>query len=168
MVKVQKTNIKNVLFKNTLGIIIFFLIIFALSGYFQENKKENREITLTELVNDINSEKISSIKNINEKIEILYKDESVKFSKKETQSSLTETLSNMGVDKTKLALTSIEIKDDKSLGYILLSILPFLFPIILFFLIIWFFSRGIKGAGGQAFSFGSSKARFMDHNGVKQ
>jgi ATP-dependent Zn protease len=99
---------------------------------------------------------------LNEKIEILYKDETIKFSKKETQSSLTETLSNLGVDKTKLALTSIEIKDDKSIGYILGSILPFIFPIILFFLIIWFLSRGMKGAGGQAFSFGSSKATSLE------
>lgn len=168
MVKVKQTNIKSVLYKNILGIILFFLIIFGLSSYFQDNKKEDENITLTQLVNDINSEKISSIKNINDKIEIVYKDETIKFSKKENQASLTETLSNLGVDKTKLALTPIEIQDDKSAGYILTSILPFLFPIILFVLIIWFLSRGIKGAGGQAFSFGSSRAKLMNPDGQKQ
>lgn len=168
MVKVKKTNIKTILLKNTLGIIIFFLIIFGLGGYFQKNKKEVKNITLTELVNDINSEKITSIKNTNEKIDIVYKDGFEKTSKKEGQSSLTETLSNLGVDKTKLALTSIEIKDDRSAGYIFSSILPFLFPIILFFLIIWFLSRGIKGAGGQAFSFGSSRAKLMGDEGQKE
>lgn len=168
MVKVKKTSITNIIIKNTIGIILFFGIIFLLSGYFQEDKKDNKDINLTELVNDINTEKITSIKNINEKIEILYKDGTEKFSKKETQSSLTETLSNLGVDKTKLALTSIEIKEDKSIGYVFVGILPFLFPLLLLIIIIWFFSRGIKGAGGQAFSFGSSRAKLMGPDGQKQ
>jgi cell division protease FtsH len=168
MVKVKKTSITTIIIKNTLGIIIFFGIIFLLSGYFQEDKKEDKNINLTELVNDINTEKITSIKNVNEKIEILYKDGTEKFSQKETQASLTETLSNLGVDKTKLALTSIEIKKDKSAGYIFMNVLPFLFPLLLLIIIIWFFSRGIKGAGGQAFSFGSSRAKLMGTEGQKE
>ena len=143
--KDNKNNIKTILAKNMFGITVFLLLIFILSGYLQKDTEENKNITLTELVNDINSEKIASIENINEKINLVYKDGTEKTSKKEGQSSLTETLSNLGVDKTKLALTSIEIKDDKSAGYIAVSILPFLFPIILFFLIIWFLSRGMKG-----------------------
>ena len=168
MVKVKKTSITTIIIKNILGIVIFFGLIFILGGYFQTDKKDDKNINLTELVNDINTEKITSIKNINEKIDILYKDGTEKFSKKETQSSLTETLSNLGVDKTKLALTSIEIKEDKSVGYIFMNILPFLFPLLLLIIIIWFFSRGIKGAGGQAFSFGSSRARLMGPDGQKQ
>ena len=168
MVKVKKTSITTIIIKNTIGIIIFFGIIFLLSGYFQEDKKDDKNINLTELVNDINAEKITSIKNTNEKIDIVYKDGTEKTSKKETQSSLTETLSNLGVDKAKLALTSIEIKEDKSVGNIFVNILPFLFPLLLLIVVIWFFSRGIKGAGGQAFSFGSSRAKLMGSDGQKQ
>ena len=168
MVKVKKSGFKTILLKNIFGITIFFLLIFAISDYLNKGNTENKNITLTELVNDINLEKVSNIKNINDKIAVTYKDETVKFSKKETQSSLTETLSNLGVDKTKLALTNIEIKDDRSAGYIAASLLPFLFPILLFVFIIWFLSRGMKGAGGQAFSFGSSKARLMHPDGQKQ
>ncbi len=166
--KETKNGLKTILIKNTFGIIVFFIIIFTLSGYLQEDKKVDQNITLTELVNDINTEKITSIQNINEKINIVYKDGTEKTSKKEGQSSLTETLSNLGVDKTKLALTSVEIKDDKSAGYIAASVFPFLFPIILFLLIIWFFSRGMKGAGGQAFSFGSTRAKLMSSDGQKE
>jgi cell division protease FtsH len=168
MVKVKKTSITAIIIKNTIGIIIFFGIIFLLSGYFQEDKKDDKNINLTELVNDINAEKITSIKNTNEKIDIVYKDGTEKTSKKETQSSLTETLSNLGVDKVKLALTSVEIKEDKSVGNIFVNILPFLFPLLLLIVVIWFFSRGIKGAGGQAFSFGSSRAKLMGSDGQKQ
>lgn len=169
MVKNKKEHsIKTILAKNIFGIIVLFAIIFILSSYLQ-NDKSSQEISLSELVNDINAEKIASIKNINDKIEITYKDKSIKFSKKEKQASLTETLSNLGVDKARLASTTIAIQDDKSLGYIFGSIFPFIFPIILFLLIIWFLSRGMKGVGGgQAFSFGSSRAKLLQPEGQKE
>jgi len=165
----KDTGIKKVLAKNIFGILVFFAIIFILSGYLQDDKKADENINLSQLVNDINAERIASIENVNEKIEVVYKDESVKFSKKETQASLTETLSNLGVDTTKLAQVAIEIKDDDSFGYLFMSILPFLFPVILFIFILWFFSRGMKGmgGGGQAFSFGSSRAKLMNPEGQK-
>ncbi|MBC7982000.1 ATP-dependent zinc metalloprotease FtsH [Candidatus Parcubacteria bacterium] len=170
MVKNKKENsLTKILAKNIFGIIIFFAVIFLLSNYVQGDKKEEQNITLSELVNDINAEKITTIKNINDKIEITYKDDTVKLSKKENDSSLTETLSNLGVDKSKLALASIEIKDDTSFGYIVMNLLPFLFPVILFFLVIWFLTRGMKGVGGgQAFSFGSSRAKLMAPDGQKE
>ncbi len=79
MVKIKKNSLKTILIKNILGIIVFFAIIFIVGDYVKNNKKEDKNITLTELVNDINTEKISSIKNINDKIEIIYKDETKKL-----------------------------------------------------------------------------------------
>ncbi len=103
MAKTKKNGFKSILIKNIIGIVLFFVIIFLIGGYFQKDTKEDVNITLTQLVNDINNEQIKSIKNINDKIEIVYKDETEKFSKKENQSSLTDTFSNLGVDKIKLA-----------------------------------------------------------------
>ncbi|MBC7766749.1 ATP-dependent zinc metalloprotease FtsH [Arenimonas sp.] len=170
MVKNKKeTGFGKIVTKNIIGIILFFVVIFLLANYVQNDKKADQHINLSELVNDINTEKITSIKNVNDKIEVTYKDKTVKFSKKENDASLTDTLSNLGVDKTKLALTSIEIKDDTSFSYILMNLLPFLFPIILFFLVIWFLTRGMKNVGGgQAFSFGSSRAKLMAPDGQKE
>lgn len=169
MVKNKKdTNLTKILAKNIFGIIVLFLVIFLIAGYVQDDKKATQEINLSELVNDINTEKITSIENVNDKINLVYKDGTKKLSKKENETSLTDTLSNLGVDKSKLAMVSIEIKDDTSFGYIMMSILPILFPVILFLLVIWFLTRGMKGAGGQAFSFGSSRAKLMAPDGQKE
>ena len=169
MAKNKKEGVKGIFAKNLFGIVIFFLIIFILGGYLQNRTVEDKNINLGQLVNDINADKVSTIVNTNDKIEVTYKDATVKFSKKETQASLTETLSNLGVDKVRLAATSIEIKDDTSVGYLALSVLPFILPIILFFLVVWFLTRGMKGmGGGQAFSFGSSRARLMNPEGQKE
>jgi cell division protease FtsH len=170
MVKKQKQSIKSILMKNIIGIILFFILIFALGAYIQDNQqKESTQISLTELVNDINAGKVDSIQNINDKINVTYKDKTVKFSKKENDASLSQTLTNLGVDTTELASTSIEIKDDTSFGYMAMNLLPFIFPLILFILFIWFITRGMKGVGGgQAFSFGSSRAKLMHPEGQKE
>jgi cell division protease FtsH len=168
MDKNKKVGIKGLLAKNIVGIIVLFVVIFGLAGYMQEGKKADTEINLSELVNDINADKVASIKNINDKIEITYKDQTVKKAKKENEAPLTETLSNLGVDKTKLSQTSVLIQDDKSFGYMVASALPFLFPVLMLLLVVWFLSRGIKGAGGgQAFSFGSSRAKLLHPDGQK-
>ncbi len=78
MVKTKKDSMSKILIKNIIGIVLFFIIIFFLSGFLNNDAKEDKSITLTELVNDINAEKIASIKNINEKIEVTYKDDTVK------------------------------------------------------------------------------------------
>ena len=82
MDKNKKVGIKGLLAKNIVGIIVLFVIVFGLAGYMQETKKVDIEINLSELVNDINAEKVASIKNINDKIEITYKDQTVKKAKK--------------------------------------------------------------------------------------
>jgi len=37
-----------------------------------------------------------------------------------------------------------------------------LFPLLFLGIIIWFFTRSVKGAGMQALNFGNSKARMID------
>lgn len=168
MDKNKKVGIKGLLAKNIVGIILLFVVIFGLAGYMEKDKKADVEINLSELVNDINADKVASIKNINDKIEITYKDQSVKKAKKENEAPLTETLSNLGVDKTKLSQTSILIQDDTSFGYAAGRALPTLLSVFLLLFIMWFVSRGLKSvASGQGFTFGLSRARLMHPGGQK-
>ncbi len=90
-------------------------------------------------------------------------------SKKESGSSLVETLVNYGVSSTTLSQVNIEVKEPSgwrtllggALNLFLLGILPVL-------LLIWFFSRQVKGAGMQAMSFGQSKARIIEPDDTAQ
>ncbi|MCA9356569.1 AAA family ATPase, partial [Candidatus Nomurabacteria bacterium] len=88
--------------------------------------------------------------------------------KKEDDAAVTETLTALGVTTEKLNAVKIDVQNETGFAYWLSTFAPFLFPIIFLGVIIWFFTRSVKGAGMQAMSFGTSKARVIDPNDQSQ
>ncbi len=103
-------------------------------------------------------------------LEIAYKDEAKKpgETKKESDAALTDTLVNYGVSGDQLAGLTVEVKDQSGPRYWILTLAPFLFPLLLLGFLAWFFLRQVKGAGMQALNFGMSKARIIDPNDQSQ
>lgn len=164
----QPEKMSGIIFKNVSGLIILFLVIIGLNIALSSGEVDDSQVSLNQIANDINAEKVALVRSVGDKVEVEYKDDSKKESQKEGQSSLTETLANLGVDKVKLSAVTFEVKDDRGAGYWIGNIVPFLLPVLLFFFIIWFLSRQAKGMGGQAMSFGNSRARMMHPEGQKQ
>jgi len=163
--KVNKPNrpnrkeVRGTFLNNVVGTILIFIAIISIYTYMEGDKAKIAKISISELVTDINAGKVESISVTDDDLTIVYTDKVEKESKKEVQSSLTETLSNLGVEKEKIAAVKIDNKVDSGVSYWLLNILPFLFPVLLFFFMIWFLTRQARGAGVQAMSFGQSRAR---------
>ncbi|MDZ4225862.1 MAG: AAA family ATPase, partial [Patescibacteria group bacterium] len=99
---------------------------------------------------------------------VIYIDETKKTSKKEADAALTQTLVAYGVSKEALAEVSISVEREGGLQYWLLTLAPFLLPILLLIFFVWYLSRQVRGAGMQAFSFGQSKPRLIDPNDQNQ
>jgi cell division protease FtsH len=74
----------------------------------------------------------------------------------------------LGVTTDQLAGVTIDVQNPTGFGYWAGTLAPFIFPLIFILLIIWFFTRSVKGAGMQAMSFGNSKARMIDPNDTSQ
>lgn len=149
---------------NMLGAILIFMTLTALYLMIANPSPSASEISISDLAKSVTAGEVEGIVVEGEKLTITYKDDSVKISKKETESSLSQTLFNYGVKPEALALTKIEVKNESGFGYWLMNLLPFLLPIIFILFFIWFLSRQVKGAGMQAFTFGQSKARITDPN----
>lgn len=160
--------VSTVIFKNISGLIILFLIIIGLNMNLSGSAVDDSKVSLNQIANDINADKVSVVRTVGNVVEVEYADGTKKEGQKEDQSSLTDTLTNLGVDKTKLSAVTFEVKDDHGAGYWIGNIFPFLLPVLLFFFVIWFLSRQAKGMGGQAMSFGNSRARMMHPEGQKQ
>ena len=143
---------------NFIGVFLILFALFGLYAYLDPGSSTSK-ISVTELAADITEGKVSSVVVTEDSLSIIYNDKTKKESKKEPQSSLSQTLANLGVPKEKLATVKIENSDDMGLGYWVSNILPFAFPVILLFFMIWFLSRQARGAGIQAMSFGQSRAR---------
>jgi len=144
--------------------ILIFMLITGIYLLVSGPAQDIAEISISELASSVSLGEVSNIVVEGEKLTITYVNEEVKRSKKEAESSLSQTLFNYGVKPEALALAKIEVKNESGFGFFLVNVLPFALPIVFIVFFFWYLSRQVKGAGMQAFSFGQSKARITDPN----
>jgi len=169
---------KNLTKNLTSAILLFILITLIFSMIVDLSSSKSEIISLNELANKINNGEVKNIIVSGEEIKITLKDDKLVISKKESEASLTETLSNYGVDGASLRSVEFKIQDESGfkywLGILLPAILPVLVMILLFF---WIFRKANSGVN-QAFSFGKvnlrlfspfkDKVSFKDVAGLKE
>ncbi len=152
------------------NMLVALLVLFLLTGLFslmtgQAGKPEER--TLSEVAADIVQAKVAEIKVEGDALTVVYKPEGdaaavERVSKKEPGTALTDSLANYGVSGEALRAVKIMTVDENGVRFWFLTLAPFIFPLILVVLLLWFLMRQVKGAGMQAFTFGQSKARVID------
>jgi len=155
----------NDLLKNLLSVILIFLLLSFLFSIFSKYPGERKIISLSELVSQINEGKVKEIAVSGDDVLVYFKDGSLAISKKETETSLSQSLINLGVDKEKLK--EIQIKVEKKEGTLswLLPILYIISPVILFFVFLWFLSRQARAGTNQIFDFTRAKPRLFGPGG---
>jgi len=79
---------------------------------------------------------------------------------KETDASLVQTLSSYGVDATHLNALDISVSTQSGFMYFLVTFLPIILPILLVIFFFWMLTRQSKGAGMQAFTFGTIQSAY--------
>jgi len=149
---------------------VFLVLSAGYSFIRQYMSNQSASVPLSQIAQDINAGTISSIDVSGDTITATYTDKSVKTSRKETESSLSQTLSDYGIAPDKLASVKITIQDESGLRFWALTLLPIILPIIFLFGMIWYFSRMLRGGGGgmQAFTFGRSLARLVSPDDNEQ
>ncbi|MFH1036800.1 MAG: ATP-dependent zinc metalloprotease FtsH [Patescibacteria group bacterium] len=150
------------LFKNLVFVLLILFVVSAVFSLFSQPASEEKTIALTQLVQDINQDKIKSITIAENDLQIVYNDGTTTAkSTKETDAALSESLINLGVDRTKLENVAIDSKTPSNtwswLGPLLLSILP----LVAFGVFFWMIFRQAKGGANQAFDFTKAKARLF-------
>ena len=155
---------------NMFSILLLLVLLTAGYSYVTETTEEPREVSLSEIAQQVKDGEVERIVVRGTALEVTYTDETrlAGTARKETDASITETLSNLGVTPEELRDVTVDVQNETGFSYWLATLAPFLFPIIFLVLIIWFFSRSVRGAGMQALNFGSSKARMIDPDDVAQ
>ena len=146
-------------------LVIFFVI--SIYSLFSGGSK-NEEVGISELARSVKVGEVKEISVKNGVIEAVFKDDTVKTSKKEETSNIAETLAAYGVTEEELGAVKVSVNQDGGFFYWLLNLSPILFPILFIAVFIWLMTRQIKGAGMQAFSFGQSRARLTTPDDQKQ
>ena len=150
-------------FSNILTILLVFLLLVSAYSFFAERGKNAVPvIALSQLFADIRQGLVAKIDVEGADLSIEYKDGVKKVSKKEIESSFSESMKNYGVLPEELDAIQVEVKEPSGFSYWFYSLAPFLFPLIFLFVLLWFLSRQVRQGGGmQAFTFGQSKARVI-------
>ena len=156
------------IFKNLSTLILIFLLISGIFILYQSPEKKPAEISLSELVAQINQDQVKQIAVKSNELSIELKDGKKEKASKEPESSLSETLSNYGIDKEKLKNVSISIEKESGTAFWLTAVLPFLLPFLLIAAFIWFMMRQAQRGNSQALSFGMSRARMLDPKDKKK
>jgi cell division protease FtsH len=151
----------NNFFKNLLLTILIFLFLSFFFGLFFKEVKEKKVLSLSQLVSEINQSKIKEIEVSGNDLFITYKDGTQAVSTKETETSLSQSLLNLGVEKEKLKELEIKTRKEGGSWNWLLPVLYFLSPLLFFFLFFWFLSRQARGGMTQVFDFTKAKPRLF-------
>lgn len=158
----KKDGPKQPLWKNFTSMILLFVVLIFFYSYIAGNQQETVQISISELARNISAGEVQDISINGDNLEATYADGTVKESKKESNTALSDTLVNYGVTTEALQSVNIEVRKESGLGYWLITLSPIWIPILFVVFFLWFLSRQVKGAGMQAFTFGQSKARLIE------
>jgi cell division protease FtsH len=149
---------------NMLSTVLLLIFVTAIFSYLTETKTPPEELTITDVVGQVQNGEVETLIVRGATLEITYKDNTRTpgEAKREVDASVTESLTNLGVTPEQLSGVQIDVQRETGFMYWFGQFAPFMFPLILLGVIIWFFTRSVKGAGMQAMSFGNSKARMID------
>jgi len=151
---------------NILSTVLLLIFITAAYSYFADTSIAPEELSLSQVVQQVQNGEVKEIIVRGTQLEVSYVDEERNKgeAKKETRTAVSDTLSNFGVTSEQLSKVTIDVQNETGFSYWAGTFAPFAFPLIFLGIIIWFFTRSMKGSGMQAMSFGASKAKMIDPN----
>lgn len=141
--------------------LLAFLAVIALFSAFYAPQEEITDISLTQLANHIHEGTVTSIIVAGDEVRAELEDGTLAKTKKEEESSLSQTLLAYGVDADTLSSIPLTIKEESGLKFWMRLMLPTLIPIIIIVFFFWFMFRQARAGASQALSFGKSNIKLF-------
>jgi len=165
----KKSRFPRMNFLNTIAsVLLIFLVITTIYAEFSGKTVTGTPIALSSLATDIKKGLVISLNIQDAEVTASYVDKTTKVAQRETDASLTDSLTRFGVTPAELASTTITVVAPSGVWYWIEQLGPFIVPLLFLMLFIWMLTRQMRGAGMQAMSFGQSKARITMPDDVKQ
>lgn len=159
--KPQKTPGPNLWMQLAAAFAIFLALSLGYSFVREYIVAGDNIVPISQIATDIEGGKIASLSVSGDQVTAKYVDNTEKISRKETESSLTETLSKYSITPARLAAVNITVEDEGGFRYWFLTLAPVMIPALLLLGVLWYLTRQLRGGGMQAFSFGRSMARLI-------
>jgi len=157
----------NPLIKNFVFVILILFIIGGIFSLLYFPATTPNEISVTQLVSDINNNNVKKITVSGDSLDIVYNDEKTATSMKESGTGFTDLLINLGVNKE--SLQKVEISQQlakQDLWSWLTPLLVFgILPLLVFGFFFWTMIKQAKTGAVQVFDFTKAKARLFGAEG---
>jgi len=156
--------------KNIGVILLVILGAGMLLSLYGSPLEERRDVSLTQVVDEITKDNVSNITvDQNELLVTLKQNNSEKLvAQKESDASVTETLSNLGVSNEALRKIELTVKKPSGVSFWTAALVPVVLPFILLAFFLWFMMRSAQNVGNRAISFGQSTANPVDQSKKKK
>ncbi|MBI4122501.1 MAG: ATP-dependent zinc metalloprotease FtsH [Parcubacteria group bacterium] len=147
------------LFKNFAIFLLAFMVIAGLLSAASSPWQEEESIPFSGLVAKVAEGGVSSITVSGDELAVVLKDGSEVLSHKESGGTLADLLKAYGLSEEALRSVNIEAEKHSGAAVWFATLAPFLVPLLLIIVFIWFMMRQVQGANNRAMMFGSSPAR---------
>ncbi len=147
--------------KNFFIVVATLFVIAAVVSMFNFTGVRPESASISELVTKIKADEVSVVEVRGDTLTVKLKDKNAKplEIKRETGVSFGELLAPYGVTSEELNKISVEIKEQSGWRFWVGIIAPWIIPLGLFLVIIFFFTRQVQGANSRAMGFGESRAK---------
>ncbi|MEK7162940.1 MAG: ATP-dependent zinc metalloprotease FtsH [Patescibacteria group bacterium] len=147
--------------KNILWAITTLLLIAFIFSLFYAEQKIPTVLSIDQMVSKINNGEISKILVNGNNLEIELKNGDKAISKKESETGLSETLKNFGINPEAFQKVNLAIKDESGFKFWAGILIPALLPLIIIGIFFWLMFRQAKTGMGQAFNFGKANIKLF-------
>ncbi|XOB42125.1 MAG: ATP-dependent zinc metalloprotease FtsH [Candidatus Nealsonbacteria bacterium] len=154
--------------KNFITILLIFLLISAVFSLFYQPFGEIEKLSFSQLANEINEGQIKKITVAGNELDIVFQDDSRATSRKEDESSLSQSLLNYGIEKEKFVKIEVETKGAGGTWAWLAPLLFSVVPVLILVFFFWSMFKQSKAGSMQAFDFTKARARLFGAEGHKK
>ncbi len=157
----------NPLVKNFILVIVILLIAGGVFSVLYLPSEKTNQISLSQLVTDINAEKVKKITVSGDSVAVTYTNDKTADSMKESNSVLSDTLVGLGADKAKLQKVEISasIQQESVWSWLLPALLYGILPLLLIGFFLWTMTKQARGGAAQVFDFTRAKAKIFGAEG---
>ncbi len=145
--------------KNIMWAVLALILVSMIFSEFSATGSKPEQLSLSQLTDKINAGQVSEININGDELNVKLSDGTAAVSKKEAETSLTESLKNLNVNTDALQKVKLGVETQSGFNYWAAILIPTVLPLLIIGAIFWFMLRQAKTGVNQAFSFGRSNIR---------
>lgn len=157
----------NPLVKNFVFVVLILLVVGGVFSLFYFPIEPTDQVSLSQLVSDINQDKVKKIAVLGDNVTVTYIDDKTATSMKESNSVLSDVLVNLGADKEKLKIVEVSagVEQQSVWAWLFPTLLYGVLPLLLIGFFLWTMLKQTRSGAMQVFDFTRAKARIFGAEG---